>query len=81
MAVLTLRQWRRVKEISVADMAKALDVHRNTYNKWEENPGKVTIENAHRIADVLDIPIEAIDFLCSETPQKCGEEEKCSEII
>lgn len=71
--MFTLRQWRKAKEISVANMAKALDIHPNTYSKWEEDPGMITMRNARRIADVLEIKVEAIDFFCLETPQKCGE--------
>jgi len=63
--MFTLRQWRRAKEITVAEMAKALDIHPNTYIKWEENPGMVTMKNAHKIAEILEVRIEAIDFLCS----------------
>lgn len=71
--MLTLRQWRKVREMSVADISARLGVHRNTYINWENNPGKISMEYAHKIADVLDVSIEAIDFLCSETLQKCGE--------
>ena len=44
---LTLREWRKAKEIKIADMAKMLDVHPNTYQSWEEDPGKISVDNAH----------------------------------
>ena len=59
---LTVRQWRRAKEITQEDMAKSLGVHVNTYQKWEESPGKISIDNALKIAKILDTSLNDISF-------------------
>jgi DNA-binding XRE family transcriptional regulator len=59
---LTLRQWRRAKEITQEKMADTLGVHVNTYQNWEEDPGKISIDKAFAIADFLGISINEINF-------------------
>lgn len=67
--MLTIKQWRRAKEISLQKMADLLGVHVNTYTSWEENPQKITIGNAYKIAEILAVNISDIDFLCNDAPQ------------
>lgn len=50
---MTIKQLRLAKEISQEQMASICDVHRNTYAAWEENPDKISIENAKLIAKAL----------------------------
>lgn len=64
---LTLREWRRVKEISQETMAEKLGVHVNTYQSWEKNPGKISFEKAAEMAEILNVPIDEIIFM---KPQK-----------
>lgn len=59
---LTLRQWRRVKEISQEKMAEILGVHVNTYQNWEETPEKISIEKAMAIADIFNVSLNDITF-------------------
>lgn len=59
---LTVRQWRRAKEITQEDMAKSLEVHVGTYQKWEESPGKISIDNALKIAKIFDVSLNDISF-------------------
>ena len=59
---LTLRQWRRVKEITQQGMANMLGVHVNTYQNWEEAPDKISITNAVKIAKIFNLTIDDIDF-------------------
>lgn len=59
---LTVKQWRRAKDITQGQMADMLNVHINTYQKWETEPGKISIENAIKIAEILQIPIDEIIF-------------------
>jgi len=66
---LTLREWRKAKEIKIADMAKMLDVHPNTYQSWEEDPGKISVDNAVKIAAYLDVPFDDVLFATRST--KC----------
>ncbi len=59
---LTLRQWRRAKEITQEKMADTLGVHVNTYQNWEEDPGKISIDKAFAIAKILNVSIDNISF-------------------
>jgi len=65
----TMRAWRRAKEISQGDMAEKLNIHINTYQNWEKEPQKITIENAHKIADIFGVTIDDISFLPEEVTE------------
>lgn len=67
--MLTVRQWRKAKELSVSKMAELLGIHANTYTSWEENPSKISIGYAFKIASILSVSIDDIDFLCNSTLQ------------
>lgn len=59
---LTMRQWRRAKELTQEYMAEKLGVHINTYSNWEKEPQKISIENSQKIANVLCVPLNDIVF-------------------
>ena len=59
---LTLRQWRRAKEISQEKMAELLKIHVNTYQNWEESPEKISIEKAREISSILNVDLDNISF-------------------
>lgn len=59
---LTMRQWRMAKEISQEAIAKQLGVHVNTYLNWEKAPEKISVAHAEKIAEILGVPIEDIEF-------------------
>lgn len=61
----TLREARMLRDKSITDMAKELNVTRDTYRNWENNPGQIKIANAERIALFLDMPIDKISFFTS----------------
>jgi len=63
---MTVRAWRRAREISQTEMASRLDVHVNTYQNWENEPEKITIANAMKIAQILGIELNDIDFVTEE---------------
>lgn len=63
---LKLREWRRVKEISQQAMADQLKVHLSTYQKMEKNPGKISLEDAVKIAGILGVPLDDISFIEQE---------------
>ena len=65
----TVRQWRLMKEISQQSVADALGIHVNTYRKLEENPNRITIEEAHKISALFGVPMDKIDFSLSKTLQ------------
>lgn len=58
MPKLTLRQWRRVREITVLEMANRLGVSKPTYIAWERDPSKIRISYAEKIADILGVSRE-----------------------
>ena len=60
--MLTMKQWRKARDITQEEMAKRLNVHINTYQKWEQKPEKISIANAIKITQVLDVPMNEISF-------------------
>lgn len=63
---LTLREWRRVKEITQEAMAQQLNIHVNTYQNWEKEPGKICFEKAVQISKILNVPLDDIAFESSK---------------
>lgn len=59
---LSLREWRRVKEISQEEMAEKLNIHVNTYMNWEKNPGKIGFLKAVEISKILNVSLDDISF-------------------
>lgn len=55
---LTLREWRRLKEVTQEQMAEVCGVHINTYRNWEEKPSEIKISFAMKIADCLGITLD-----------------------
>lgn len=66
----TVKQWRLAKEITIGEMAEACGVHYNTYAKWEEDPGKISIDSALKIANALGESVDTIFFGKNST--KCS---------
>lgn len=64
--MFTVRQWRKVKEITQEDMANRLGVHVNTYQNWEKEPEKITIANAVKIAEIFGVSMNEISFKAQE---------------
>lgn len=60
--ILSLREWRRAKEISQEQMAQKLGIHVNTYLKWEQDPHRINIQSALKIVKILNVPIDNISF-------------------
>lgn len=59
---LNMRQLRLVNEISITQMAKQLEVHPNTYSGWEEDPERIPIGKAKKIAEILGTNMDALFF-------------------
>jgi transcriptional regulator with XRE-family HTH domain len=59
---LTVRQWRKAREMTQEQMAEKLGVHMNTYMNWEKDPGKISIANAKAISEILEVPLDDIVF-------------------
>lgn len=64
---LTVREWRRVREISQESMAEKLKIHVNTYQRWEKEPGLITFEKAVEISKILGVSLNDISFVDPET--------------
>ena len=62
MTMLTLAQWRRLKDISQEEMAKACDVHVNTYRRWEEKPSIIKVTYVDKLAEKLGVSVSDILF-------------------
>lgn len=60
--MLTLRAWRRAKEISQEEIAKRLGIHVNTYLNWEKKPQDISVDNAKRLSEILGVPLDDISF-------------------
>lgn len=57
---MTLRQMRRVQDITQAQMADLMKVHVNTYAEWERCPAKVQAGNLLRILRILGYSIREL---------------------
>lgn len=71
---LTLREWRRAKGVTQAEMAELCGVQVNTYRRWEESPEEIKLSNAVAIADRLGVSLGDIFFSFNTT--KADTEEK-----
>lgn len=60
---LTLKQRRLINDFTQEEMANKIGVHINTYRNWEEEPSKISIEKAKKIASALNISINEIFFI------------------
>lgn len=55
---LTLREWRRLKEITQVQMAEFCGVTAATYQAWEKKPSEIKISIALKIAERLGISLD-----------------------
>ncbi|MGH1142109.1 helix-turn-helix transcriptional regulator [Bacillus pseudomycoides] len=65
--ILTMKQARLVKGITQKEMANQLNVHVQTYRNMENHPDEVTIGNAKKICDLLEISYDQIFFNTNST--------------
>lgn len=59
---LGLKAWRRAKNITQESMAEMLGISVATYIAWEQNPLDIKIRVAYKIAEILAVNINDIDF-------------------
>lgn len=57
---LTLREWRRLKEVTQVQMAEVCGVTPATYLAWEKKPSEIKISIAIKIAERLGITLDDI---------------------
>jgi len=60
--MLTLKQWRRARDITQASMADMLGIHVATYQNWEKEPEKISVSMADKIVSILGIEPNEIIF-------------------
>lgn len=72
---LTLREWRRAKGVTQAEMAEVCGVQINTYRRWEERPEEIKLSKAVAIADRLGVKLGDI-FLAFNTTETDTEEKE-----
>ncbi len=58
----TVRQARRLCEKTQSEMAKEMNMCRDSYRKIEENPEKATVAQAREISRITGIPLDKIFF-------------------
>ena len=61
---LSLRQARRLKDKTQAEMAELLKIHVMTYRKIEEKTDLATVEQAKKFSEYLGVNYNEIFFAC-----------------
>lgn len=72
----TLRQWRRDREMTQAQLAAAVGIHENTYKKYEHCPGEVRIKTLIALCDVLGISISDVKLFVGNSREVFREQEE-----
>ncbi|EOO32926.1 hypothetical protein IIU_03451 [Bacillus cereus VD133] len=65
--IFTIKQVRLAKEITQREMAQKLNVCVDTYRKMESYPDDITIGNAKKICNFLEISYDQIFFNVDST--------------
>lgn len=64
---MSMKAWRKAKDLTQSEMAERLGIHVNTYINWESNPQNISISNCICIASVLGVSFNDIIFLPSKS--------------
>jgi transcriptional regulator with XRE-family HTH domain len=72
MPTMTLREAREKRGITKAAVCSAIGVSRPTYDRYEENPDSMTVEQAKKICEFMGYTPDQIFFApdAHETPQE-----------
>ncbi|HDR4573320.1 helix-turn-helix transcriptional regulator (plasmid) [Bacillus cytotoxicus] len=65
--ILTIKQARLLKGFTQNEMAQQLNVHVQTYRNMENHPDEITVGNAKKICDLLEISYDQIFFNTEST--------------
>lgn len=60
--ILTVKQARLMKDLNQKQLANALGIHVQTYQKIEKNPKIATVEQAKKIAELTGFSVDQIFF-------------------
>ncbi len=58
----TLKQARLLKGFTQREIASKLGVHVQTYSKMEKHPDEVTVREAKKLSDILEMSYDCIFF-------------------
>lgn len=64
--MLTLREWRKAKGVSVERLAEYLGVSPSTVNNWENKGQKIPVKSAILVCDFLGVKMEDVNFFTNE---------------
>ncbi len=65
--MLTVKQARRLAELTQKQVADRLGVHRQTYMKWEQNPENMPVGKAKIFAEIVGRKVDEIFFNSTST--------------
>ena len=58
----TIREWRRLRDVTMREAAEWLDVHENTYRRMEQKPSGIKIGQLLTLCTLLGVHINQIDL-------------------
>lgn len=64
--MLTLKEWRRAKGVSVEKLAEYLKVSPSTVHNWENKGQKIPVNSAILACNYLGIQMEDVNFFTNE---------------
>ena len=64
--MLTLKEWRRARGVSVEKLAEHLGISPSTVNNWENRGQKIPVTYAIKICNFLDVQIGDVNFFTDE---------------
>ncbi len=56
----TIREWRRLKDLTCVQVAKRLGISAKTYTDWERCPARIRIGSLVDLCNALDIDPESV---------------------
>lgn len=65
--ILTLKQARLLKGLTQKEVARELGVHVQTYSKMEKQPEEITIGDAKKLSEILNVSFDNIFFTTNST--------------
>ena len=65
--MLTVKEWRRAKGLSIVKVAESLDVSPTTWTSWENDPEKIPVGKMDKFCQLIGVNIEQVIFLPETT--------------
>jgi len=59
---LTMKQARQLAGLTQQEAAKLLDVHKQTYVKWEKNSDLIPLGRARKFSKIVGLKVDEIFF-------------------